>query len=653
MPRHLWDDARAAQFSGDLGQRIYSSRLLGRDDCLVLHGGGNTSVKIIEKDLFAADVEVLYVKGSGHDLIDIAENGFTPLRCAPAKLLAQLPTLSDAEMVNELASASLKSTAPAASVEAILHAILPFKYVDHTHADAIVTLTNSANGIDLIDEIFGDSVIVVPYIMPGFKLSRRVHELIGQADNPFDGRTGMVLLNHGIFTWGETARESYDRMITLVQKAEDYVNGKTILHWHPGRKGTTTDSSTIANLRKEISRAAGRPMLLRTFDDSRSRHFSSRSDLSTIARTGPATPDHVIRTKRHPMLGTDVDSYVRDYSDYFSRNATPDLQMLDPAPRVILDADLGFSVIGASSNDLRIVEDIYRHTMDIIDRAEDGLGGYRGLSEKDLFDMEYWDLEQAKLKRAGPPRSFAGEVALVTGSASGIGKACARALLDRGAAVVGVDIVPHESYDGAYQPLEADVTDAEQMHRAIDTTVRNFGGLDMLVLSAGVFPSSEPVASASAKSWRKTMSVNVDSAAHLLSVAHPFLCKSPARGRVVIIGSKNVAAPGPGAAAYSASKAALTQLARVAALEWGSDSIRVNMVHPNAVFDTGMWTDDVLASRAKSYDMTLDDYKKSNLLGVEISSRDVGELVAEMCGPLFAKVHGAQIAIDGGNERTV
>ncbi|MEP6507567.1 MAG: bifunctional aldolase/short-chain dehydrogenase [Gemmatimonadales bacterium] len=651
MPRNLWDNVEASTFRDDLAQRIYSSRLLGRDDTLVLHGGGNTSVKTIGDDVSGRAVEILYVKGSGHDLIDIDTKGFTPLRCDPTKELAELAELTDLRMTNELSSYSLDASAPPASVEAILHAILPFKFVDHTHADAIVTLTNSVDGLSRIREVFAKSALIVPYVMPGFKLSRNVRDMLTRSS--LEGYVGMILMNHGVFSWGDTAKESYERMISLVQMAEDYLHEQPLRESSFEPAGQHAELGNIAELRREISRRAGGPVLLRTFDDDRSRRFVSRLDIESVSQRGPATPDHVIRTKRLPMFGSNVDSYADEYARYFNNNSTGGLEMLDPAPRVILERRIGFAVSGKSSKDLRIVEDIYRHTMDIIENAEDRLGGYRALAENDLFEMEYWDLEQAKLKRAGNQGMFAGEVAMVTGSASGIGKACTKSLLARGAAVIGVDISPHQPLGQANSPFEADVTDPDQVRRVLDEAVRLYGGLDMLVLSAGIFPPTEFVANMSIESWRRTMSLNLDSAFQLLSMAYPFLRQSPRGARVVVIGSKNVAAPGPGAAAYSVSKAALTQLMRVLALEWSGDRIRINTVHPNSVFDTGVWTEEKLAARAKAYGMTPEQYRRNNLLGVEISSVDVAELVAEMCGPLFSKVHGAQIPIDGGTERTI
>jgi NAD(P)-dependent dehydrogenase (short-subunit alcohol dehydrogenase family) len=302
------------------------------------------------------------------------------------------------------------------------------------------------------------------------------------------------------------------------------------------------------------------------------------------------------------------------------------------------------------------VHDLYAHTIDVILRAT-ALGSYQALPERDIFDVEYWDLEQAKLKKAGAPPVFAGEVALVTGAASGIGKACVEALLRRGAAVVGLDINPDipKLMGGRadFLGVRCDVTAVPEVTAALEAGVRAFGGLDMMVLNAGVFPAGRRIAALGADEWRRVMQVNLDANFSLLHECHPLLKLAPRGGRVVAVGSKNVPAPGPGAAAYSASKAALTQLARVAALEWGADRIRVNTLHPNAVFDTAVWTGEVLAARAAHYGISVEEYRMSNVLKVEVTSRDVAELAAEMCGPLFAKTTGAQLPVDGGNDRVI
>jgi len=655
--KSLWSDREAEQFRGDLGLRVYTSRLLGRDKSLVLHGGGNTSVKIREKTLFGEEETILYVKGSGWDLETIEPQGFSPVLLAHVLRLAELPSLSDPEMVNQLVTHMLKAAAPAPSIETILHGLMPQKFVDHTHADAVLSVTNTRDGERRIREIYGKRCVVIPYLIPGFDLAQfcaKEFRARGTKDT-----VGMVLLNHGIFSFGETARESYERMIELVTLAEEYLDSKRA--WSVSTKhftAGTADANAHATLRRKLSDTAGVPLILKTASTERTLGFAQHPEIARISQQGPATPDHVIRTKRTPMLGTDVDRYVAEYCRYFGEHAPKAKEpktMLDPAPRVVLDPAFGLAAAGRTAKDTVIVEEIYDHTIDVILRAE-ALGGFQALAPKDIFDVEYWDLEQAKLKKGGKPQAFSGEVALVTGAASGIGKAAVEAFLARGAAAVGFDLdAKIESLHARpdFLGLRCDVTDETQVRSALEKAVLAFGGIDMLVLNAGIFTASRKIADLPTEEWRKAMAVNLDANLLLMRTCHPFLKLAPRGGRVVVIGSKNVPAPGPGASAYSASKAALNQLARIAALEWGADGIRINTVHPNAVFDTGLWTEEVLAQRAKQYAMTVEQYKTNNVLKTQVGSRDVAELAAEMCGPLFAKTTGAQVPVDGGNERVI
>jgi rhamnose utilization protein RhaD (predicted bifunctional aldolase and dehydrogenase)/NAD(P)-dependent dehydrogenase (short-subunit alcohol dehydrogenase family) len=653
-----WSDAEAAQFTGPLGPRVYTSRLLGRDKSLVLHGGGNTSVKLREKDLFGEERDVLYIKGSGADLENIDAGGFAPLPLAYLQKLPRLASLSDEQMRNELNTHVLRVDAPSPSVETLLHALLPHKYVDHTHADAVLAISNAPDGEKRMREIYGERVAVIPYVMAGFDLAAHCAREFPKQLGP--KAVGVVLLSHGIFSFGAEAKESYERMIELVSLAEAYLQKKNA--WTislPPAELPAPSREEVASLRRAISEQAGFPMVMKVGNG---RGFPQHPKVKELAQKGPATPDHLVFSKPEPMVGRDAAAYAARYRAYFERHAAKAKSpktMLDPAPRVVLDPQLGMAAVGRDAREAAIIGELYDHTIDVILRAE-ALGGWRGVGEDHLFDIEYWDLEQAKARKAaaaaGATPMFRGEVALVTGAASGIGKACVEAFMRRGAAVVGLDRNPAITTlwrRPDFLGVEMDLTDAKALDEALNNAVKHFGGLDMLVLNAGIFPKSQPLQEIAAEAWQRTMSVNVEAPLRILQLCHPLLRLAPRGGRIVVIGSRNVPAPGPGAAAYSASKAALNQVARVAALEWAKDGIRINSLHPDSVYDTGLWTEELLSARAKAYNMTIDQYKKKNLLRTEVASRDVAELTAELCGPLFAKTTAAQIPIDGGNERVV
>ncbi|HXJ09652.1 MAG TPA: bifunctional aldolase/short-chain dehydrogenase [Burkholderiales bacterium] len=655
--KSLWSDAEAAQFNGVLGPRVYTSRLLGRDKSLVLHGGGNTSIKVRERDLFGAEREVLYVKGSGADLETIDAQGFSPLPLDYLRRLIGLPKLSDADMRNELDTHVLRADAPFPSVESLLHALVPHPYVDHTHADAVLSICNAPDGEKRIREVYGERVAVIPYRMAGFDLaSLAAREFPKQAGSK---TVGMVLVSHGIFSFGADARESYERMIELVSMAEEYLKKKNAWVFDlPVKQQPLVREKEIAELRRAISGQAGMPLTLKVSNSPKALGFAQRADVAKLSQRGPATPDHLLFTKPVPMVGRDVAAYAARYRAYFERHAPKakaPKTMLDAAPRVVLDPQLGLAAAGRGARQSEIAAEIYDHTIDVILRAE-ALGGWRAVDEAHQFEVEYWDLEQAKLAKAGVPPVFTGEVVLVTGAASGIGKACVEAFLERGAAVAGIDRNPaiEKLWKRAdVLGLACDLTDRAGVEKSLDRIIRQFGGLDMLVLNAGMFPSSQPIQDIAEGTWKQTMSVNLDAPLHLMQLCHPLLKLAPRGGRIVVVGSRNVPAPGPGAAAYSASKAALNQVARVAALEWAKDGIRINSLHPDAVYDTGLWTAELLAARAKAYNLTVEQYKKRNLLKTEVSSRDVAALAAEMCGPLFARTTAAQVPVDGGNERVV
>ena len=664
--KSLWDERIAAQCRDDLDLRVYSSQLLGQEPQLVLHGGGNTSVKTDTTNIFGNAQEILYIKGSGWDLQTIKRAGFAPVQLEPVQRLAELPQLSDSDMVNALKTRMTLADAPSPSVETILHAIIPRKFVDHTHANAIVSITNTPNGAQRIRDIYGDSVIIVPYVMPGFDLARLCKQILDKEYQP--QIHGMVLLNHGIFSFADNAEASYERMISLVSQAEDYLarQGASILMPPLATHVEQPKQQAVlaqARLRAELSRQRKQPLLLKHYHSDLITQFCTHEQLERISQQGPATPDHVIRTKRLPLLTSlqqdkdfhQLNQYTQEYNGYFNQYKKSGHIMLDPLPRVVLDAQSGLYCVANNTNDADIIADIYQHTMRII-LAADVLEQYQALSAEEIFAVEYWELEQAKLKKTKNNKKFAGEIALVTGAASGIGKACVAQLLAQGACVIGLDINPQiiDIFDNpSFLGICCDITHQDAVQAAVWEGVDCFGGLDMLVLNAGVFPKACLLKDMQMDYWREVMQINLDANILLLKIVYPFLALAPRQGRVAIIGSKNVPAPGPGAAAYSSSKAALNQLMRVLALEWAQDGIRLNSVHPNAVFDTGIWTDEVLQSRAKQYQMSVEEYKSNNLLKTEVTSRHVANMVIAMLDETFARTTAAQVPIDGGNERVI
>ncbi|PIW65295.1 MAG: bifunctional aldolase/short-chain dehydrogenase, partial [Candidatus Omnitrophica bacterium CG12_big_fil_rev_8_21_14_0_65_50_5] len=528
--------------------------------------------------------------------------------------------------------------------------------VDHTHADSVVTVTNTPDGKKYIRDIYGGKVLVIPYVMPGFILAKYIYKLTRDLDWP--KVEGIILLNHGIFTFADDAKTSYESMIRLVSRAERFLKTKTRIA-SVSSSAQLVNLTDLAKIRREVSLSRGQSVVAILDGNPDQVRFSSREDIRSVSQRGPLTPDHVIRPKPKPVvIGEDITAgikrYVQQYRKYFRRNTKKGLVCLEPSPQWALWPGRGTIAFGRSLKDARIVADITAHTTRAIERAQ-ALGGWSVLSEHDIFEMEYWVLEQAKLAKKDHEPVLQGKIALVTGAAGGIGRACVETFLAQGAVVAALDI-KDEVEDMFAAPdvlgLKADVTDHSQLRAAVEATVRRFGGLDIVVANAGIFPPSERLEAIQDAAWAKSMRVNLESSQKLLKFAIPFL-KLGNDPSVVLIASKNVPAPGPGAGAYSVAKAGLTQLGRVAALELAEHNIRVNILHPNAVFDTAIWTRDVLRTRAKSYGLSVADYKRSNLLKTEVTSADVAALAAALASPLFAKTTGAQIPVDGGNERVI
>lgn len=655
-----WNDAETTAFKNDpLSLRAYSSRLLGREPSLVQHGGGNTSVKACETNIFGEKEDVLYVKGSGWDLATIEPAGFAPVRMEILLKLARLPELSDHDMVKEQRSAMTNPSAPNPSVEAILHALIPFKYADHTHSDAVVTLTNTPNGEALTRELLGERILIVPYVMPGFVLARKVFEMTRDLD--WKRYDGMVLLNHGVFTFHDDAKRAYENMIALVSKVEDYLTEKKLsLRRSPPK--VTPSAVQMSELRRNLSLAKNGPILVRLNASEEAVGFSSLEKAADISSRGTLTPDHVLFLKPKPLVietfeSSDlaVQSFVADYHAYFKSHATPNLTELDPCPRWAIWKGAGCLSIGSTAKNLRIIQDLSFHTLRCLQWGEE-LGGWKPVSEKDLFAVEYWELEQAKLKISGSKKpALEGKVAVVTGAASGIGLAIANELHALGAAVAALDInasvVSKFTGDGRLGVV-CDVRNEASVAEALHQVALHFGGLDILVSNAGTFPAGKSVESLGEQDWQSVLDVNLSGHWRVIKASIPLL-KLGFDPSILVIGSKNVGAPGPGAAAYSAAKAGLTQLARVAALELAPFGVRVNTIHPDAVFDTEIWSEEVIANRARHYGLTVEQYKRKNLLKTEITSKDVARLAGIMIGPAFAKTTGAQVPIDGGNDRVI
>ncbi|MBE0513857.1 bifunctional aldolase/short-chain dehydrogenase [Sulfurimonas sp.] len=650
----LWDNEEARNYKTDLDLRVYTSRLLGRDASLVLHGGGNTSVKSIATNLFGEIEEILYVKGSGWDLATIEAEGFAPVKMEMLLKMAELKELSDTDMVKYQRLAMTNPSAPNPSVEAILHAIIPFKFVDHTHTDAVVTITNTQGGEEKIKELYGERVLVIPYIMPGFVLAKLIYDMTRDVD--WSKLEGMVLMNHGLFTFNDDAKNSYEKTIELVERAERYLETKGA-NLHVEKSDASLELLTLAKIRKEVSSLKGRATISILNDSDLAVHFS-KQNVEKIATEGPLTPDHVIRTKRVPaILGddfrADLADFVKEYKKYFEANKTTET-LLNPAPNFAILKGAGTLSFGANAKEANIIKDINDHTFEAILKAEK-LGGYKALSAQHIFEVEYWSLEQAKLKGGANAPEFSGKVALVTGAASGIGLAIAKMLNKRGAAVVALDINPEVEKIFAKSDaigVKCDLTCSEDIQKAIERAVKSFGGIDIVVSNAGIFTPSENLDMLSDENWQRSMDINLTAHQKLLKYTAPFL-KLGVDATVIMVASKNFPAPGKGAAAYSVAKAGQTQLARIAALELGEFGVRVNTLHPHAVFDTAIWTEEVLANRAKAYNMSVEEYKTNNVLKTEIKSDDVAELVCAMAGRAFAKTTGAQVAIDGGSDRII
>lgn len=658
--KSLWNDIEAKKHARNLlAKRVYTSNLLGAEPDLVLHGGGNTSVKIKKRDFYGEQKEILYVKGSGCDLATIDKEGFSPCCLNTLLKLSEFEHLSDPDMVRECRGSMDDPNALTPSIEAIVHAIIPHRFVDHTHADAVLSITNSPGSKKLVEELYGDRAIVIPYVMPGFILAKTILKKLKSAN--LDKIEALILMNHGIFTFHNDSRMSYELMIKYVSKAQRHIKkefkGKAIAKSKP----RPINHLEFSSIRKIVSEWTGSPVIASLNSSPLACGFSNLKNIKSIATRGPLTPDHVIRTKRIPAIigrnpQKDIDKYADRYSEYFNKFADSTMTMLDPAPRWAVWPGHGTVAFGKSLKEVQIISDIVDHTISSIQHSEYALGGWKALSAKKLFDIEYWELEQAKLKNSsGTIKPHQGKVAIVTGSAAGIGFACADALAKDGATVIGLDLNPEIVVQmdkiGAHSKV-VNLTNENKVRSVIESVIEEFGGLDILVSNAGIFTAGAYLDKMNQDNWNKSMAVNLTSHQILLKHCIPHL-KQGIQGSIVLVGSRNVMAPGAGAASYSCAKAGLTQLCRVAALELAPHGVRCNIIHPDAVFDTKLWTPKNLARSAERYGLTIEEYKTRNLMKTEIKSADVGTMVSTMSGHVFSKTTGTQISIDGGNDRVI
>ncbi|PYN85402.1 MAG: bifunctional rhamnulose-1-phosphate aldolase/short-chain dehydrogenase [Candidatus Rokuibacteriota bacterium] len=678
--RSRWNDAEASQLHG-LDLLVYASRLVGAESSLVIWGGGNTSIKTRERDHRGREISVLRVKGSGSDLKSVQRKDFPGVRMDDITALLDRTEMSDEEMVSYLAHALQEPGGVRPSIETLLHGFLSAPAIVHTHADAVVSLTNNDRAHDVLQAVYGKDVIALGYRRPGFKISRDVADAIAERPEA----KALLLERHGTITWGVTVREAYEATIELISRAEEAIaerkkgrrvfGGARVPVLEPAARRRTA-LALAPRLRGVLSRSR---RVLVGFDDSPDvAEFVSSVDAARVSQVGPATPDHTIYAKRLPCyveatggegaealfvaIERSIEGFVADYTRYVEDHRFEGAQLLDPLPRVVLVPGLGMFTAGKDRRTAGIVDDIYRHTIGVLGNAE-AFGRYVSLSAKDAFDVEYWPLELYKLTLAPPEKELARRIALVTGGGSGIGRAVAKKLAAEGAHVVIGDLdgaTARRTADeivaavgaGRALGLEMDVTQEASVRAAFEETVLAYGGLDILVSNAGIAHSA-PVVRLELADWERSFAVNSTGHFIVAREAMRLLIAQGLGGALVFVATKNVMSPGKDFAAYSAAKAAEAQLAKVLALEGAPHGIRSNIVNPDAVFqDSKLWSDEIRRERAAAQGITVDRledfYRTRNLLGVGILPEDVAEAVLFLASDRSAKTTGCSVAVDGG-----
>jgi rhamnose utilization protein RhaD (predicted bifunctional aldolase and dehydrogenase)/NAD(P)-dependent dehydrogenase (short-subunit alcohol dehydrogenase family) len=670
--KNIWSDREAESFverysrdnyNRDIALRIYSSRLLGSDPDLVQHGGGNTSVKTTLSDELSREVQVLCVKASGRDLDNLEPIDLPALRYESIKELRALDALDDRELINAQRIRMLDSTAPNPSVEALLHAFLPAKFIDHSHADVILAMVNQEEAEKVCRELFEDRFAIVPYVRSGFYLAKIAAEVFEA--NPKS--EGLLLMQHGLVTFGESARESYERHIEAVDAAEVFSRKRRYWVTHQSMRPIESISyAKIAPILRGLLGEGSRSYILCPRLGSAVRDFVDNPKLLPVARRGVATPDHVIRTKRLPvflsLMGLQSEEEIRAhieerlmeyrsaYNTYVEQNmAHRDvvIQPTDPDPRIILAPGLGLVAAGSTLKDAVIAADIYQHTIEVIQNGE-AIGAYRGLDEADSFDIEYWSLEQAKLDHHQSD-TLRGQVVYITGAASGIGAATARHFAQAGACLYLVDIEskPLEklssTLDCAFEVV--DVTNESAVKASIDRVIQMFGGLDGAVSNAGYAPQSA-IDDCSASLLRQSFEVNLFSHQWVSSCVTRVLRSQGRGGFLLYNASKAAFNPGAGFGPYAIPKAALIALMKQYALEGGQYGIRSNAVNADRI-RTGLFSKELIEERARARGVQADDYFKTNLLRREVTADDVAQAFLSLA--LSHSTTGCVITVDGGN----
>jgi rhamnulose-1-phosphate aldolase/alcohol dehydrogenase len=682
MVPNLWDRARAEKLHIGLEELVYRSNLLGSDRSVANWGGGNTSMKTVEKDFRGRDVEVMWVKGSGSDLATMKAGNFTGLRMADIRPLFDRAEMSDEDMVAYLAQCMIDHKHPRASIETLLHAFLPFKHVDHTHPDAIISLCCTDQGKEIAKEIYGDRFVWVPYIRPGFTLSKMIAE--GVIQNP---KAELVLMEkHGLVTWGETSEESYHKTIEIIREAEQYIQAKindAKLFGGLKYKALPDDErrqaliQVLPSIRGAVSDL--KKMIL-TYDDSDDvLEFVNSADASELSQVGAACPDHLVHTKRVPLyiewnpqsgdiqalvdtIKEGVASYKQEYERYFERNRNEGDAMSEAAPRVILIPGIGMINTGKSWAMSKVSGALYHRAIAVM-KGSSVLGRFVSLNENESYNVEYWPLELYKLTLAPSESEFSRKVAFITGGAGGIGSETCRRLVKDGAHVVIADLnmegavkvadeINSQFGEGRVLPVKMDVTKEEEVIKSLNEAALYYGGIDILVNNAGLATSS-PFDETSLNEWNLNISVLGTGYFLVSREAFKQMKRQGIGGSMVFIGSKNSIYAGKAASAYSTAKALEVHLARCIAAEGGEFGIRVNSVLPDAVLQgSAIWNSGWRNERAAAYgiqpDQLEEHYRKRTTLGVNVYPQDIAESIAFLASSKSEKTTGCMITVDGG-----